>query len=148
MQKYNRSERGKAKERRWKEKHPDRVKTIRANSWRLHSKKYLPTILAYRRSHRLEHRMRSLPLSAKRRTLKTRAGGSFTLSEWETLKANYDYTCLACGKQEPNIKLTADHVVPVVKGGTSYISNIQPLCGKCNSSKRTKIIDYRPNNSR
>jgi len=40
----------------------------------------------------------------------------------------------------------ADHVLPVSKGGTSYISNIQPLCQPCNSGKKDKHIDYRPEN--
>jgi 5-methylcytosine-specific restriction endonuclease McrA len=39
--------------------------------------------------------------------------------------------------------LTADHIVPVELGGSSYISNIQPLCQTCNSSKGIRIIDYR-----
>jgi 5-methylcytosine-specific restriction endonuclease McrA len=52
----------------------------------------------------------------------------------------YHKRCLCCDKRR---KLTADHVIPVSKGGTSDISNIQPLCQPCNSSKGAKIIDYR-----
>ena len=48
--------------------------------------------------------------------------------------------CLCCNRRR---KLTADHVIPVSKGGTSYISNIQPLCQPCNSSKGTKTTDFR-----
>ena len=76
----------------------------------------------------------------RRRTAKTLAGGSFTAAEWKALCKKYHYKCLCCGKRR---KLTADHVIPVSKGGTSNIDNIQPLCGPCNSSKRDKTIDYR-----
>lgn len=76
----------------------------------------------------------------KRRTAKTKAGGSFTAAEWKALCKKYKYRCLCCGKRR---KLTADHVIPVSKGGSSNIENIQPLCGPCNSSKRDKIKDYR-----
>jgi hypothetical protein len=67
-------------------------------------------------------------------------GGSFTDKEWQDLCERYDYRCLCCGEQK---KLTADHVIPVAKGGTSYIDNIQCLCRSCNSKKHTKEIDYR-----
>jgi hypothetical protein len=55
----------------------------------------------------------------------------------------YNHTCLCCGRQEPEIALTIDHVVPLSKGGAHDISNIQPLCGSCNTSKYNKTIDYR-----
>ena len=71
-------------------------------------------------------------------------GGKFTAGEWESLKARYCYKCLACGKGEPEIKLTPDHIVPVSKGGPNVAENIQPLCGPCNSSKKDRTIDYRP----
>ena len=49
--------------------------------------------------------------------------------------------CLCCGKID--VALTMDHVIPLSKGGEHNISNIQPLCGICNSKKNTKAIDYR-----
>jgi 5-methylcytosine-specific restriction endonuclease McrA len=78
-----------------------------------------------------------------RRAQKKGNGGAFSPDEWRSLKEHYNFTCLKCGRHEPEIKLTPDHVLPVTKGGSSYISNIQPLCESCNSSKGAKHIDYR-----
>ena len=78
-----------------------------------------------------------------RRVRRTGAGGAHTLAEWEALKAQHNCTCLCCQKQEPEIKLTVDHVLPLVMGGTDDISNIQPLCFSCNTKKNAKHIDYR-----
>jgi 5-methylcytosine-specific restriction endonuclease McrA len=77
---------------------------------------------------------------AKRKTREAKAGGYFTVQEWKALCKKHHYRCLCCGKRK---KLTADHVIPVSKGGTSSIDNIQPLCKSCNSKKKDKTIDYR-----
>jgi len=76
----------------------------------------------------------------KRRSRLTGAGGSFTAQEWKALCKKHHNKCLRCKRRR---KLTADHVIPVSKGGTSNIDNIQPLCGPCNSSKGAKCTDYR-----
>ena len=68
--------------------------------------------------------------------------GSYRKVEWEKLKKKNKYTCLCCGQKEPKIKLTIDHIIPVSRGGTNYINNLQPLCSKCNRFKYTKIIKY------
>ena len=73
--------------------------------------------------------------------------GRRTLRRWlqatpEGLIEHYGHRCLCCNRDD--VKLTADHVIPVSKGGTSNIDNIQPLCKSCNSKKRDKSIDYRP----
>ena len=68
--------------------------------------------------------------------------GSFTSAEWFALCKLYGNRCLCCGKRK---KLTADHVIPVAKGGTSNIDNIQPLCGPCNAHKHTGTTDFRLN---
>ncbi len=68
------------------------------------------------------------------------AEGSFTAQEWIALCQRYNYCCVSCGKQEP---LNVEHIIPLSRGGTNYISNIQPLCSECNGHKFKKIIDYR-----
>jgi len=68
--------------------------------------------------------------------------GSHTLAEWQTLKAQYNWTCPCCHKSEPEIKLTEDHIIPISKGGSNNVENIQPLCMKCNLKKSVKIIKY------
>lgn len=76
----------------------------------------------------------------RRRTRKTQAGGSYTGEEFKALCEQYDNRCLCCGQEKP---LEFDHVIPISKGGSSDISNGQPLCRSCNSSKGDKTTDYR-----
>lgn len=78
-----------------------------------------------------------------RRILKKGVGGKITVKEKNWLFEFYNHTCLCCGRSEPEIKLTIDHVTPLSKGGKNVIENAQPLCGSCNSSKGVKIMDYR-----
>lgn len=93
-------------------------------------------IAQYRKDNPDKHRA----YKSNRRTRQTKAGGSFTEKEWLKLCDKYHHKCLCCDKRR---KLTADHVIPVSKGGTSDIDNIQPLCGPCNSKKNNKVIDFR-----
>lgn len=77
---------------------------------------------------------------ANRRARKLGAGGTYTANQFKDLCEKYHNVCLCCGNSG---KLVADHVVPLSKGGSNSIENIQPLCFSCNSKKHTKTIDYR-----
>lgn len=68
------------------------------------------------------------------------ADGAFSKEEFDSLCASYDYICLCCRERKP---LEADHVIPLSRGGSNTIDNIQPLCRSCNAHKHGKVIDYR-----
>jgi 5-methylcytosine-specific restriction endonuclease McrA len=44
--------------------------------------------------------------------------------------------CAKCGATED---LTIDHIIPMARGGTNDLENLQILCRKCNSSKGAKL---------
>jgi 5-methylcytosine-specific restriction endonuclease McrA len=97
----------------------------------------------YAKEYRRKNYDRVLFLNSKRKVRKKGLPGSYTFNEWVSLKDLYGHTCPACGRSEPEIKLTADHVIPItVPGSSDWISNIQPLCVQCNSSKECKTIRY------
>lgn len=60
----------------------------------------------------------------------------------EKIKQRDNYTCKQCGasiKNEPNLLLEIDHIIPLSKGGITCESNLQTLCWRCNRKKSNKI---------
>lgn len=60
----------------------------------------------------------------------------------EKIKERDGYTCQICGlsnKDEPNLLLEIDHIIPLSKGGMTTDGNLQILCWRCNRSKGAKI---------
>lgn len=99
---------------------------------------------AYRAKHRAYYRankQKYMEALHRRRVRKRQGGGSFSWTEFTDLCNRYGHCCLRCGDRTS--KLTPDHVIPIVCGGSNSIHNIQPLCLVCNISKGSKIIDYR-----
>ncbi len=44
-----------------------------------------------------------------------------------------NYQCQSCGKKQ---QLNIDHIIPLAKGGSNDISNLQTLCQTCNQQKK------------
>ena len=135
----------------WANANPEKVKARRKAYYENNKEEALAYSAAYRLDNpenvkenlaqwKRENPDKVSALQQKRRTAKTQAGGAYISAQWIALCNKYDNRCLCCDKKRT---LTPDHVVPVSKGGTSNIDNIQPLCGPCNSRKGTKSTDYR-----
>lgn len=80
-------------------------------------------------------------LKARRYAREKGADGLHTYDEWVSLCKLHNNKCVICGNKD---KLTKDHIIPLSKGGSDYIQNIQPMCRSCNSKKNNKIIHDNP----
>ena len=65
----------------------------------------------------------------------TRSRPSFSLKDKEILHLWQGGKCAGCGIKLPPRNFTVDHVKALDKGGTDKPSNLQLLCGSCNSTK-------------
>ena len=64
-------------------------------------------------------------------------------SRFKILKRD-NYTCVKCGQspaKNNDVELEIDHIIPVSKGGTNDLENLQTLCKKCNQGKKNKYTE-------
>jgi len=120
----------------WAERNPEKSKAIKER-W---AKKNRERHNRQGREYYYRHLERVQSFYRNRYHQTKAAGGEYTQEEWQSVCATAKGCCLRCGEVKP---LTVDHVIPIRKGGSNDIGNIQPLCGTCNRSKGDKIIDYR-----
>lgn len=91
--------------------------------------------------------------SNRQQYLRRKHAGDYTDREWHDVLRAYNYICPRCGvemfyrgnRTRPT-GFTPDHVLPISKGGTNTINNIQPLCYTCNCFKKQarETIRYLP----
>ena len=116
-------ERKQANVRRWKEANPERYKEIQKRA----ARKWGQT-----------HRDTARAISQRRRSRKINATGTHGRHDIQYLK-DTQKSCL-CGDSFAKVKSTIDHVVPLSRGGSNWLSNLQLLCQPCNDSKHNKLM--------
>jgi len=104
--------------------------------------RYREKTLEWQRANPEKHRLNSLAYSARKRG----AEGTHTLEEWVALLVAFENKCAYCqASLGPDRPVTQDHIIPLTRGGTHDIGNINPACGPCNSQKgNKKLEEWRP----
>lgn len=77
---------------------------------------------------------------ARRRARKSGAEGEISKQALSELEGKFGSACLLCGTDET---LQWDHVIPLARGGSHCVTNLQRLCRKCNEIKQARDYDYR-----
>ena len=84
--------------------------------------------------------------ATKRNRRSAFAKGRVSPTDWQKLCRRYGGRCAYCGIKA---RLTMDHVIPLVRGGTNLIGNILPACNSCNCRKQGRfIMEWRLGKSR
>ena len=117
--------------RRWRTNHPEKNKEAKENYRSRPENKVKERMTA--ESYRLANLVKFALQQHKRRARVHKVGGTFTIEQWKQRCEEYHYLCAYCRK--PDCKLTVDHMVPIIRGGSNDIENIAPACQSCNSKK-------------
>lgn len=69
-----------------------------------------------------------------------RKKGTHSKDDWQEMLLFFNNECVICGAKE---KIVKDHIIPIYQEGSDAITNLQPLCQSCNSSKGADNTDHR-----
>ncbi len=76
--------------------------------------------------------------SSQRSAMRRSAEGKFTAEDISRIREAQGEKCAACRISFMVRKESIDHINPLTKGGSNWPSNLQLLCGSCNSRKKNK----------
>lgn len=106
----------------WAKANPDKIKTKAAKH--------------------LKNNPKQNAAKSQRRRARVRESKIFLVTKKETLKL-YSQPCISCGSIQNQ---TIDHIIPISRGGSHSVGNLQTLCRSCNCSKKDKtMMEWRTN---
>lgn len=116
------------------QKHRERYREQRREYQRIYHREHIKEYREYAKSHRCLINIAHTKSHLKRLGVE----GSFTGIEFFELCEKCNWKCAYCGREVYPQTVTMDHVIPLSRGGTNYISNITPACWTCNNAKRAR----------
>ena len=103
------------------------------NQWRIENKDYF-------KEYRENNKDYFKAAYHKYRTKKVNNGGYYTKEQYNYMLEYFDYKCAYSGKCIKS-NLHIDHIIPVSKGGVSYIWNLIPSTPSANLSKNNRDME-------
>jgi hypothetical protein len=116
----------------WRKANPDKSRARNRASWHRHREKRIKESIENGRKKPLLKKARCQAYRARQR----KAEGRFTAAEFKHRVDSQNGRCFYC--QTILSTPVAEHMIPLCRGGSNWISNIVASCASCNASKGTK----------
>lgn len=134
----NNREKARASTKRWESEHKEHCARKNREWWTANPEKRHEYNQRFRTENPEKIRRWEKNNTYRRRALKKEAAGSFTYEEFLVLCNETGWICSYCGCQLDSETATADHMIPLSRGGSNDIGNIAPACVSCNCRKKDK----------
>lgn len=123
----------------WREANPEAYKKGRQASWQRHKEKRAQAKKEWVRENPELRRAIANAYTKRRRE----AEGAYTPEEFGKVMDEQKGLCFYCS--QPMTPPVTDHVTPLSRGGTNWITNIVAACRLCNAFKATQTLEeFRP----
>lgn len=119
----------------YREANPDKILKSR-KKWRSNNKE---KIYQSDGNYRLLNKDKINSFIRNRRARKRNSEGFHSEKDIQQILLNQNYLCNGCFCYLSEYEI--DHIIPLIRGGTNWPSNLQALCPHCNASKSSKTME-------
>lgn len=139
----NNPDRVKELDKAWRDANPEKIKKKNRDYKTANAERLSPIAIERTKKWRADNPAKVLENARKsshtRRARQYKAGGSYTNEQLRDLIEKQKWKCAghACGISLRKSK-ELDHIVPIARGGSNDIANLQYLCPPCNRKKNAK----------